>query len=110
MAVLLKEGAPLFALVLPVLLLAVPTVLRGNRARFKASCVAVAVVPAGWSLAGGPDLAWIFLPVSLLLLCAAFADPRAHPALAAVATVLAVFVGVVPGIIAITAALTLAGR
>ncbi|MCX4777264.1 hypothetical protein [Streptomyces sp. NBC_01264] len=109
-AVLLKEGAPPFGPVVPLLVLAVPTVLRGNRAWFRTSCAVLAVVVAGWSLLVAPEGVWFLLPVSLLLLCAGLADPRAHPAVAGVSTFLAVAVGVVPGLVAIGAALTLVGR
>lgn len=106
-AVLLKAGTSPFALLVPLLLLAVPTVLRGNRAWFTAACAALAVVLAGWSLLVVPEGVWFLLPVSLLLLCASWADPRAYPAGAAVSTFLAVFIGVVPGLIAIGAAFVL---
>lgn len=108
--VLFKAGAAPFGLAVPLLLLVVPTLLRGNRAWFKTSCGVLAVVLAGWSLFVVPERVWFLLPVSLLLLCAVPADPRAHPAAAAVSTFLAVFTGVVPGLISISAALTLGGR
>lgn len=102
---------PPFALLAPLLLLAAPPALRADRARFTASCVTLAVLLPGWWLSGVPEGAWIFLPSALLLLCAAFADPRtrATPATATVCTFAAVVIAVLPGIASLAAAVHLLG-
>ncbi|MCJ0870462.1 hypothetical protein [Streptomyces sp. AP-93] len=96
-------------LIAPVLLLAAPPLLRANRARFMTSCTAVAVVLLGWSLFGVLEGGWVFLPSSLLLLCANFADPRAYanPAPATVSTFAAVVVAVLPAVGSLAAAVKL---
>lgn len=93
---MLKAGLSAPALVGPVLLLAVPPVLRANRARFMTACVILAVLLLGWSVFGAGEGTWIFLPSALLLLCATFADPRASEVSARVFTVLAVIIAVIP--------------
>ncbi|MFD6890063.1 hypothetical protein [Streptomyces sp. NPDC059957] len=105
----LRAGLSPFVVIAPVLLLAAPPVLRANRAWFMTSCVALAVVLAGWALFGLLDGGWVFLPSSLLLLCANFADPRAYPNPARVFTFAAVVIGVLPAIGSLAAAVHLLG-
>lgn len=105
--VMLVEGLPAAWTAVPVLLLAAPTVLRADRARFTASCVTLAALLLPWSVSGLSDGAWIFLPSALMLLCAAFADPRAHGAPATLAAALAGLVAVVPGLVSWGAVMTL---
>ncbi|MFD9304917.1 hypothetical protein ACFWCB_20025 [Streptomyces sp. NPDC060048] len=93
---MLRAGLPVPLLTVPVLLLAVPAALRANRAWFMTACVGLAVLLLWWSAYGLPEGAWIFLPPALLLLCAAFADPRAYRTAATVSTVLATLVALVP--------------
>ncbi|MCY0939392.1 hypothetical protein [Streptomyces sp. H34-S4] len=104
---MLVEGLPAARTSVPVLLLAAPTVLRADRARFTASCVTLAALLLPWSVSGLSDGAWIFLPSALMLLCATFADPRAHGAPAALAAALAGLVAVVPGLVSWSAVMTL---
>lgn len=106
---MLRAGPSPFALIAPVLLLAAPPALRAHRARFTTSCAALAVVLPGWSVFGGPAGAWVFLPSSLLLVCASFADPRAHPTRATVSTFAAVAIGVVPAVASLSVAVQLVG-
>ncbi|MFF1409338.1 hypothetical protein ACFVX6_05975 [Streptomyces sp. NPDC058289] len=106
---MLKAGLSPFVLVAPVLLLAAPTALRAHRARFMTSCGVLAVVLFGWSLVGILEGAWIFLPSSLLLLCANFADPRAHATPATVFSFAAVAVAVLPAIGSLAALVHLLG-
>ncbi|MFE4636475.1 hypothetical protein ACFRJ1_24250 [Streptomyces sp. NPDC056773] len=108
-AEVLAAGRSPFVLIAPLLLLAVPQALRAHRARFMTSCVALAVVLFWWSLFGLGDGALVFLPSSLLLLCANFADPRAYPTPAAVFTFAAVAIGVLPAVASLAAAVHLLG-
>ncbi|MBT2447219.1 hypothetical protein J7F03_09035 [Streptomyces sp. ISL-43] len=93
---MLRAGLSAPALIVPVLLSAVPPALRANRAWFMTACVALAVLLLGWSLLGLLEGMWIFLPSALLLLCANFADPRAYRIPATVFTALATIIAVVP--------------
>lgn len=108
---MLKAGLSPLALIAPVLLLAAPPVLRASRARFMTSCVALAVLLAGWSLFGVPEGVLVFLPSSLLLLCANFADPRAYasPTPVTVFTFASVVIAVLPAVASLTAAVHLLG-
>ncbi|MFE6841421.1 hypothetical protein [Streptomyces sp. NPDC057686] len=95
---LLVGGVPAFRLAVTVVLLPVPLVFRADRARFMTSCVALGIALAGWSILGAWEGTLIFFPSALLLLCAAFADPREHRVPATVVTVLACLLAVVPGV------------
>ncbi|MER5762257.1 hypothetical protein [Streptomyces sp. NPDC002082] len=106
---MLEAGLSPFVLIAPALLLAVPAALRAHRARFMTACVVLAVVLLGWSLFGFLEGAWVFLPSSLLLLCANFADPRAYATPAAVFGFAAVAIGVLPAIGSLTALVHLLG-
>ncbi|MET9854349.1 hypothetical protein ABZY57_15550 [Streptomyces sp. NPDC006450] len=106
---MLGAGLPPFVLIAPVLLLAGPPFLRAHRAWFATSCAALAVLLLGWSLLGVAAGAWVFLPSALLLLCANFADPRAHATPAAVVTFAAVVIAVLPAVASTAAAVHLLG-
>lgn len=107
---LLKAGLSPFLPIAAVILLAAPTALRAHRARFMASCAALAVVLLGWSLLGTLETgAWIFLPSALLLLCANFADPSAHATPAAVVSFAAVAIAVLPAVGSLAALAQLLG-
>ncbi|MEV6729407.1 MULTISPECIES: hypothetical protein [unclassified Streptomyces] len=95
---LLGAGAPAFRLVVTLLLFSVPLAFRADRARFMTSCVALGIVLAGWSILGAWEGTLIFFPSALLLLCAAFADPREYQGPATVVTALACLLAVVPGL------------
>ncbi|MDD9382264.1 hypothetical protein M8Z33_37595 [Streptomyces sp. ZAF1911] len=106
---MLTVGLSPSVLIAPALLLAAPTALRAHRARFMTACVVLAVALLGWSLFGFMEGTWVFLPSSLLLLCANFADPRAYATPAAVFGFAAVAIGVLPAIGSLTALVHLLG-
>ncbi|MFI6001718.1 hypothetical protein ACIA98_15045 [Streptomyces sp. NPDC051366] len=95
---LLGAGAPAFRLVVTLLSFSVPLAFRADRARFMTSCVALGIALAGWSVLGAWEGTLIFFPSALLLLCAAFADPRKYQGPATVVTALACLLAVVPGL------------
>ncbi|MFF1342628.1 hypothetical protein ACFVYT_32945 [Streptomyces sp. NPDC058290] len=94
---LLVGGVPAFRLVVTLLLFSVPLAFRADRARFMTSCVVLGITLAGWSILGAWEGTLIFFPSALLLLCAAFADPREYRTPATVVTVFACLLAVVPG-------------
>ncbi|TDU76294.1 hypothetical protein [Streptomyces sp. KS 21] len=95
---LLAGGVPAFQLVVTLLLFSVPLAFRADRARFMTSCVILGIALAGWSILGAWEGTLIFFPSALLLLCAAFADPREYQGPATVVTALACLLAVVPGL------------
>ncbi|MFI8273702.1 hypothetical protein ACIGBH_02125 [Streptomyces sp. NPDC085929] len=94
---LLVGGVPACRLVVTLLLFSAPLAFRADRARFMTSCVVLGIVLAGWSILGAWKGTLIFFPSALLLLCAAFADPREYRTPATVVTVFACLLAVVPG-------------
>ncbi|THA37301.1 hypothetical protein [Streptomyces sp. A1547] len=95
---LLVGGVPAFRLAVTVALSSVPLAFRADRARFMTSCVVLGIALAGWSILGAWEGTLIFFPSALLLLCAAFADPREYQAPATAVTALACLLAVVPGL------------
>ncbi|WP_405701037.1 hypothetical protein [Streptomyces sp. NBC_00069] len=95
---LLCAGAPAFRMVVTLLLFSAPLAFRADRARFMTSCVVLGIALAGWSILGAWEGTLIFFPSALLLLCAAFADPREYQGPATAVTALACLLAVVPGL------------
>ncbi|MFD4244293.1 hypothetical protein ACFWP3_22240 [Streptomyces sp. NPDC058525] len=61
------------------LVVALPLVMRAAPKAFARCCLIVGLPLVGWSVVGAITGMFVFMPAALLLLIAAFADPRNRP-------------------------------